>query len=470
MHTEPHTPATRATESAAQAAWRLRPAHAGVDWFARLVAAEFDTPEVHAARATQAIQRMLAWAAAAVPWYRARLPAHPARDFALADLPRLPILRRRDLRDHGAALRPPGLPRGERLAGTTRTSGSTGQPVEVRHSANSLKLQTLLGQRQLRWFRFDPCAPYAAIKLPGALPRDADGKPLAAGATLRLPAWPALGEYFETGEYLCYASTTPIDEQLAWLRAAAPRYLVARAAVLEHLALAAQDLGVPPLAGVFAIADQVTPDMRRRITRVFDAPLHQNYGLNEFGLVAVRCAAGGRYHLHVEHCWHEIVDADGRACRPGEEGRLLLSGFSNPAQPLLRYDTGDRARVADGPCPCGRTLPAFAELVGRELHLAPLPPGTYARKEALATILEGLPAAHWRGLRQYQIRHHRDGSFTLRLAGHAAPAADFERQVLAQWLAVGTGHVLRLEFVADIPPGASGKFEPFVSEYVDGIV
>ncbi|MGE3773961.1 MAG: phenylacetate--CoA ligase family protein [Gammaproteobacteria bacterium] len=467
MPTEAAAPSSYAAELAAQAGWRLRPAYAGVDWFTRLVEAEFAAPAEQAARAMQALQRMLSWAAAAVPWYRTRLP-RLRRDFTRDDLQRLPILSRLELRDHGAALRAASLPRGERLAGSTRTSGSTGQPVEVWHTANSLELQALLGQRQLRWFRFDPRAAYAAIKLPGALPRDADGRPIAAGATLRLPAWPTLGDYFETGEYLGYASTTPIDDQLAWLHAIAPRYLVARAAVLEHLALAAEELGPPSLDGIFAIADQVTPDLRRRLARSFGAPPHQNYGLNEMGLVAVRCAAGGRYHVHVEHCWHEIVDADGRACRPGEQGRLLLSCLSNPALPLLRYDTGDRAQVAEGPCPCGRSLPAFAELVGRELHLAPLPPGTYRRKEALATILEALPAAAWRGLRQYQIRHHRDESFTLLLAGHSPPAAEFERTVLARWQTACAAHALRIEFCAEIPPGAGGKFQVFVSEFVDG--
>lgn len=468
MPTETRAPSSRAEELAAQACWRLRPAHAGVDWFTRLVEAEFAPPAEQAARATQALQRMWRWAATAVPWYRARLP-NLGRDFTLDDLQRLPILSRLDLRDHREALRAPALPRGERLAGSTRTSGSTGQPVEVWHTANGLKLQGLLGQRQLRWFRFDPRAVYAAIKLPGALPRAAGGQPIAVGATLRLPAWPTLGEYFETGEYLGYASTAPIDDQLAWLHAHAPRHLVARAAVLEHLALAAEEIGPPPsLDGVFAIADQVTPAMRRRLARVFGAPPHQNYGLNEMGLVAVRCAAGGRYHVHIEHCWHEIVDADGKACGPGEQGRLLLSCFSNPAMPLLRYDTGDRAQVADGPCPCGRSLPAFAELVGRELHLAPLPPGTYPRKEALTTILEALPAAMWRGLRQYQIRHHRDENFTLLLAGRSPPTAELERAVLAQWQTVGAGHALRIEFRADIPPGLGGKFEIFVSEFVDG--
>lgn len=359
------------------------------------------------------------------------------------------------------------MPGSERVAGTTRTSGTTGQPVQVWHTGNSLGLQILLGQRQLRWFRFDPQASYAAIKLPAALPRSADGHALAPGASLTLPAWPQVGAWFETGPYHCYASTTPIDAQLAWLRDTAPVHLTARAAVLEHLALAALDLGALTLGGMLAIADEVTPAMRSHIEGVFDAPLQQNYGLNELGLVAVRCVAGGRYHVHVEHCVHEIVDDNGRACRAGERGRLLLSCLSNPAMPLLRYDTGDLATVAAGPCPCGRTLPSFAALCGRRLHLAQLPPDTYRQREVLHSVLEQLPARAWRGLRQYQIRHARDGHFTLLLAGDAPPAPELVSTIRRAWEMHCAGIPLRVEHCAFIPTAANGKFQEFVSEYFD---
>ncbi len=459
---------SQARELEEQRRWRLRETQAQAPWFTRLIDAEFASPADTAARTGHALQRMIAYARDAVPWYRRRLADLSARtlqSFGLADLPRLPIVQRLELRDHGADFRGRVLPRGERVAGATRTSGTTGQPVQVWHTDNTLRLQTLLGQRQLRWFRFDPQAPFAAIKLPVALPRDADGRPLEPGASLRLPAWVPVGAHFETGPYVCFASTTPIDVQLHWLKTEAPAYLIARTAVLEHLALAARELGAPPLDGLFAIADEATPAMRRRIESVFACPLHQNYGLNELGLVAVRCPEGGRYHVHAEHCVHEIVDDEGRACRAGERGRLLLSCLSNPAMPLLRYDTGDLAVVADGPCPCGRTLPAFADLSGRTLHLATLPPDTYRRREVLHATLEQLPPEAWRGLRQYQIRHARDESFTLLLAGPRPPSPALESRVRRDWDEHCAGVTLHIASCEFIPDAANGKFQEFVSEY-----
>lgn len=468
--TEAAVPTSPAREHAEQARWRLRDGSARAAWFTRLIDAEFDTPAAHAARISDALRRMLAYAVAAVPWYRRHLATLSARElaaFTSADLSRLPILDRLTLRDQGATLRAAKLPHGERLAGATRTSGTTGQPVEVWHTENSLKLQTLLGQRQLRWWRFDPGASQAAIKLPSALPRTADNRLLAPGESLHLPAWPPVGSLFETGPFHCFASTTPIDEQFAWLQRTAPAYLTARAAVIEHLAFAARDLGPLPLAGMLAIADEVTPGMRQRIEDSFDAPLHQNYGLNEFGLVAVRCAAGGRYHVHAEHCVHEIVDEAGAPCRAGERGRLLLSCLSNPAMPLLRYDTGDLAIAADDPCPCGRTLPAFTALSGRRLHLAVLPPDTYRQREVLHAALEELPASAWCGLRQYQLRHARDGSFTLVLAGAGPPSTALVASVERTWAADCAGVPLRIEHCAHIETPSNGKFQEFVSDYFE---
>ena len=103
--------------------------------------------------------------------------------------------------------------------------------------------------------------------------------------------------------------------------------------------------------------------MREHIERSFGCPIHQNYGLNEIGLVATRCDAG-RYHVHSEHCIVEIVGPDGRSVAPGETGRLIVTGLNNWAMPLLRYDADDLGTAVEGPCPCGRTLPSFGDVVG----------------------------------------------------------------------------------------------------------
>ena len=294
-----------------------------------------------------------------------------------------------------------------------------------------------------------------------------DTRELEGGATLRLESWPRLGDYFETGAYVCFSSRTPVEAQLAWLRQEQPRHLIARAAVHEHLALAAYEHGAPAFDALLAIADQVTPDMRRRVEQSLGAPLHQNYGLNEFGMVAVRCPEAGRYHVHGEHCVFEIVDADGSPCVPGGQGRLLLTCLTNPAMPLLRYDTGDLARVAEGPCPCGRTLPAFADLIGRHLHIACLPAGVQAQERDLRELLETLPAAAWRGITQYQIRHARAGHFTLVLGSHAPPSDIFMRTVRDAWAACADHLPLHIEAQPHIPCASNGKYQVFVSEYFD---
>src|SRR5262249_27225107 len=42
--------------------------------------------------------------------------------------------------------------------------------------------------------------------------------------------------------------------------------------------------------------------------------------------------------------------------RPAREGELVLTNLGRFGSPLLRYRTGDRVRLADAPCPCGRTF------------------------------------------------------------------------------------------------------------------
>ena len=46
---------------------------------------------------------------------------------------------------------------------------------------------------------------------------------------------------------------------------------------------------------------------------------------------------------------------------PAREGELVLTNLGRLGSPLVRYRTGDRARLAATPCACGRT---FARLEG----------------------------------------------------------------------------------------------------------
>ncbi len=393
------------------------------------------------------------------------LPAAPGAA-ALSRLPSLPILSKADLLDQPDTLRPAALPRGEQLAGATASSGTTGKPATVWHTANSLRLNEMLLQRQLRWFRYEPAGRYGVIRLPTQLPPGEGGAPLADGHTHREAAWPQVGRYFETGEYVAFGITNPVEAQLDWLRETRPDYLVSYSESLEHLALASD--GTPPcrLAGVTAISEMLTPDMEARIQRTLDTAVYQSYGLNEAGLVAARCPAGQRYHVHSEHAVIEVVDDDGQPVAHGEQGRIVLTVTSNPAMPLIRYDTGDLAVALADDCPCGRRLPAFGAIVGRYSRIAYLPPGSMEKAAVLREALAALPAEVIAGLRRFQVHQADEQRFELRLQAVAPVAPAFRAAVEAAWQRAGHDPAaLAILEVSEIPRLPNGKFQDFTSVF-----
>ena len=99
---------------------------------------------------------------------------------------------------------------------------------------------------------------------------------------------------------------------------------------------------------------------RRRIEAAWGARCIDHTGLTEVGATGFTCAAG-EVHLNESEFIVEVLDpATGTAGAAGE-GELVLTNLGREGSPVIRYRTGDRVRVVDARCPCGRT---FARLAG----------------------------------------------------------------------------------------------------------
>jgi phenylacetate-CoA ligase len=461
-------------ERAEQSRWRAR-ARGDTAVYDALVANEFDTPEAQIARIAEPLNRLLRISARHVPFYRERfaeLGLDPEVRDPLETLALLPVLRKEEVHEHAAALVAESFAEpNDRIASHTVSSGTTGRPTRVSHSARSWRMFGVLKQREYRWFRFDPAEKLVSIRLASQLARKPDGSRLADGEVLRSPGWSHVGAAFATGAHLHYNVTNPVDEQLRFLRAQKPRHLIGYPETLEHLAFAAgPESPAGSIQSVLAVSEQLTPGMRRHIARSFGAPIQQNYGLNEIGLVAVRCEAG-RYHVHTEHCHVEILDDAGKRVEPGKTGRIVVTSLTNTAMPLLRYDTGDLAQAVDADCSCGRTLPAFGDVVGRYSRIAFLPDGTLGRVGALSAAVGEMPAEHAHGLRQIQIHQYRDNRFELRVAATGPLPPAFAQIVHAAWAqASGAGdYPLEIVQVAEIPRPPGGKFQSFTSDFMPAL-
>ena len=112
---------------------------------------------------------------------------------------------------------------------------------------------------------------------------------------------------------------------------------------------------------VLLSADDVPDAIRRRISRLWGAEVYSHYGLTETGLAGgVDCCAHRGYHLRACDMYAEILDPD-----PEGFGELAVTPFGREAMPLIRYRTGDIARISKERCPCGGVLPRLETIRGR---------------------------------------------------------------------------------------------------------
>ena len=101
------------------------------------------------------------------------------------------------------------------------------------------------------------------------------------------------------------------------------------------------------------------PAVRARIEAGWGARAFDHAGMTEMGAYGYECEAQAGLHVNESEFIAEVIDpATGAASR---EGELVLTNLGRLGSPLIRYRTGDRVRLADGPCACGRT---FARLEG----------------------------------------------------------------------------------------------------------
>ncbi len=134
---------------------------------------------------------------------------------------------------------------------------------------------------------------------------------------------------------------------------------------LLTLAQKARELGAPlSLEVAFVIAEMLPESLRAEIEALGIRCL-QGYGTADLGCLAYECTEKGGWHLHPE-CIVEILDLEsGAQAAPGQPGEVVATVFDE-AYPLLRFATGDIAALApEAACPCGRTAPKIAGLLGR---------------------------------------------------------------------------------------------------------
>jgi phenylacetate-CoA ligase len=153
------------------------------------------------------------------------------------------------------------------------------------------------------------------------------------------------------------------DKKLMVLRDYKTSVLVTTPAAARHLATHVLDnkINVNTLAlkTLILTGEAMDADQRRQLEENLHVTTWQHYGLSEIPgpAIAFECEHHAGLHINEDHFFPEIIDpATGRVLGNNTFGELVLTTLTTRAFPLIRFQTGDRARISTEPCPCGRHL------------------------------------------------------------------------------------------------------------------
>ena len=126
-----------------------------------------------------------------------------------------------------------------------------------------------------------------------------------------------------------------------------------------------EQLPVCKLNVILTTGEVLVPEYRRKIEEIFKAPVYDEYGAGDGGILSHECTSRSGLHIEETLCVIEITDKDGRVLPDGSTGYVTTTDLENYVFPFLRYQVGDMAFIQPGSCPCGKSSRRFGEVLGR---------------------------------------------------------------------------------------------------------
>lgn len=246
------------------------------------------------------------------------------------------------------------------------------------------------------------------------------------------------------------------------LRSYRPHYLHGYPSAISLLASSMQQSGkrIPGIRGILLASEAIYEDQRQVIEEVFGGRAFSWYGHSERLILAGECEHTNAYHHFPDYGYLEMI-ADGGEVESGETGELVGTGFWNYSLPLIRYQTGDRARRLEPQCVCGRSFDRFDQVRGRWKQEYVI--GKHGSRMSLAAL--NIHGRGFENVQRYQYYQDTIGELTLLLmVSHDYHPEDGEAILKAYQNKVGDELNIALKIVPDIPLTDRGKLKRLVQK------
>ena len=325
------------------------------------------------------LARVLRHAATTVPFYRDYF-ASKGIDVDKVKLADFPIIEKKDIRGNEKQFvsTANGMPR----ISWDSTSGSTGEPFRFGRSEFTYTYATLW--RGMLRFGIRPGDKRVLVKGVDITPQ------VSLKTRLRRWAYGQINHCINVDAHFLSRSDENVVRELKRIIAYGPKYLHGYANSIYVLARTAEQKGIDlaklKVKAVVTESEKCHDFQREVMERVFKAPVVENYGCVELGMIA-QPAPDGKLCINDDHVFVEALP----------DGEALLTNLDEYGFPLIRYKNGDLLKLGarHGLLPYG----TIAKLDGRSAESIILPSGA-----SLQGYLVMYPVyLHSKYIKSYQI-------------------------------------------------------------------
>jgi phenylacetate-CoA ligase len=395
-----------------------------------------------------------------VPFYRRRFDEHklkPADIRGRADLPKLPLLTRDDIRANFDALRSTAFsPRDMR---TGHTSGTTGTPLTVGYDRDTVWMTYAVFDRHYRW---------AGLRMA----HDGDRIAVARGNVIvpltqkKPPFWRHNRRQRQLLLSSFHLSTANLPAYFDALTEFQPAVLDGYPSTLYILAKYLLGRGTRfPLRAAVTSSETLYDFQRAAIEQAFECRVFDYFALAERAVFSNECDRHEGHHIAMEYGLAEVVDAAGQPVSRGTAGRLVGTPLHNRAMPLLRYVTNDMTAFVDRTCSCGRHLELMDDVATKAEDVLTLKDGRLISPSVLTHPFKPLES-----IEGSQIVQKAPDHVIIRIVAGANYDAALSDHLVREFKSrLGDDVRIDVTLVKELEHSRNGKFKWVISEVPLGI-
>lgn len=391
------------------------------------------------------VAALVAYASKHVPLYGRRWAEHgvvASQVQGVADLPKLPLISKPDVREFGRELLARPAP-GPLTHG--HTSGTTGSPLGVWYDRGMVVANNVADWRQKQWAGLELRDWFGLIL----------GRVTVPIAQHRPPFWRVNYVQRQVWFSAFHMSESNLPHYVQAIRARGLHFLEGYPSTLFILARHVLRRGERlPMRGILTSSETLHDAQRQALEAAFQCPVFDFYGAAERVVFAGECDCHGGKHLFDEYGVTEFVDDEGRPLADGQAGVIVGTSLWNRGMPLIRYRTSDLSRRENAPCACGRGLGRLADVATKAEDVVLTPDGRFISPSVLTHPFKPFDQILKSQIVQDAVDH---------LEVKIVPSTEFtdvHRAQLVAGLRARVGEAMHIEtrLVDEIPPEASGKF------------